>query len=563
MESSTPGRQASRTFLSSPITTATARRNWARRGGITDANGNYSVRSALGGNRALRALLPSGYNATVPGSASRTLNLVQGQTVAGQNYGFVQGPFSNAPYQPPINIPTEFPNENLVALAAGDFNNDGKADFVVANNSGASHIYLGDGNGLFTQGVDFFTGSATRYMVAADLNGDGRLDLVVANQDDSAVGVLRGNGNGRFQNLVLYPAVAGTYGVAVADFDGDLKLDIVATGNEANFAFLEGIGNGTFNAAQLFETAFGGISIAAGDINGDGKQDVVIASQGDSSISYHRGLGNGTFAAGVRMTAGVNQPSFVALADLNADTKLDLVFLNEYSDRVVVRLGNGNGTFAAPTNFATGSIPRQVAIIDVDRDGKLDLVVSCRSDGTTDISGGVSILRGRGDGTFLSHLVSTAHTSPTAVAIADFNGDAKLDIVAANFYSSDVSLLLNGTTGPFGSIAGVLWNDADVDGVKDAGEAGLANQIVFADVDNDGRRDPGERFTTSTGNGMYVLGNLAAGHLSPPAGFDRRSCAIVARQSPAVDRHPHRRTKRGRSQSRAGADRLQRRDRAR
>src|SRR4029079_17293813 len=127
-----------------------------------------------------------------------------------------------------------------------------------------------------------------------------------------------------------------------------------------------------------------------------------------------------------------------------------------------------------------------VAVLDIDRDGKLDLIVSCRSDGTTDISGGGSILHGRGDGTFVDQLIRTAHTSPTAVAIADYNDDSKLDIVAANFFSDDVSLLINGTSGALGSITGTVWNDTDNDGVIDAGEPGLAGQTVFDDVDNDG-----------------------------------------------------------------------------
>src|SRR5437588_551337 len=104
-----------------------------------------------------------------------------------------------------------------------------------------------------------------------------------------------------------------------------------------------------------------------------------------------------------------------------------------------------SATTPSAANPSSASTPTQVAVLDIDRDGKLDLIVSCRSDGGTDISGGVSILRGRGDGTFVDQQIRTAHTSPTAVAIADYNKDGKLDIVAANFFSDDVSLLFNGT----------------------------------------------------------------------------------------------------------------------
>lgn len=482
--------------------------------GITDALGNYSITSARAGSMSVIASRTSGFNATVPVTSRRTVTLVAGSTVRNQNFGQVQGPFSNAPYQPPVNIAT---SQNPVSLASGDFNKDGKQDFIVAANFGSAGIFLGQGNGLFTKGTSFFTGSATRFMVATDLNADGKVDLVCANQDDSGVGVLLGNGNGTFSAVKIYDAIASTYGVAVADFTGDGKPDIVAAGQgESRFAFLKNNGNGTFASATFVTSEYGSRSIAAGDINKDGKQDVVIASPSDSqsfdgSICYIPGNGNGTFGALTRITAGITQPNFVTLADVNNDTKLDLIYINEPSDAVGVKLGNGNGTFAASKFFVTGSTPAQMAVIDVDRDGRLDLVVACRSDGTSEISGGISVLRGRGDGTFVDQVVATAHTSPTAVAIGDFNSDSKLDIVTANFFSADVSLLKNGTSGNYGSISGLVWSDTDFDGTKDATEVGLSGLTVYSDVNNNSTLDAGEANVVTAASGSYTLTGLTAG----------------------------------------------------
>ena len=243
-----------------------------------------------------------------------------------------------------------------------------------------------------------------------DINADGivqagenGLPSIFVAIDYNGVSVLLGLGDGTFADAVNYAAVVSTYGVAVADFNNDNNLDIVAAGPfDTRFALLTGTGDGTFSPAVLFDTEFGGLSIAAGDTNADGKRDVVIANRDDSSISIHRGNGIGTFAPRIRTTSGIVQPTFVTLADVNADSRLDLVYLNEPSNRVAVRLANGTGGFAGAKLFATTASPQQVAVIDVDRDGKLDLVVAGRSDGGTDISGGVSILRGNGDETFQS-----------------------------------------------------------------------------------------------------------------------------------------------------------------
>ena len=71
------------------------------------------------------------------------------------------------------------------------------------------------------------------------------------------------------------------------------------------------------------------------------------------------------------------------------------------------------------------------------------LAVASQGDGTTDVSGSVSILRGNGDGTFQNRQLSTTHTGPTALGVADLNGDARPDLVVANFFSDDVSVLIN------------------------------------------------------------------------------------------------------------------------
>src|SRR5262249_22345730 len=140
-------------------------------------------------------------------------------------------------------------------------------------------------------------------------------------------------------------------------------------------------------------------------------------------------------------------PDSVVVRDLNGDGKPDLAVLSENSiaataGYVSVLLGNGDGTFQAAGTFSVGLLPLGVTTGDVNGDGKADLVTVNHN------SNSVSVLLGNGDGSFQaaqSFPAGGVDTSPNAVAVGDFNGDGRLDLVTANY---SVSVLLNqpGTT---------------------------------------------------------------------------------------------------------------------
>ena len=164
-----------------------------------------------------------------------------------------------------------------------------------------------------------------------------------------------------------------------------------------------------------------------------------------NTVSVLLGNGNGTFQAQQTFATGSGTHMSVAVGDVNGDGKPDLVVANLGSNTVSVLLGNGNGTFQAQQTFATGSSPSSVAIGDVNGDGNPDLVVA-------DANGAmpVSVLLGNGNGTFqaAANLCRWLY-EPWSVAVGDVNGDGRPDIVAANFLSGTVSVLLNSANGNF------------------------------------------------------------------------------------------------------------------
>jgi hypothetical protein len=136
------------------------------------------------------------------------------------------------------------------------------------------------------------------------------------------------------------------------------------------------------------------------------------------------------------------------VGDFNGDGKLDLAVANRgtfpyTNSSVSILLGKGDGTFLPPVNYAAGIHPSSVAVGDFNGDGKLDLAVVS--------SGTVRVLLGNGDGTFQTNNVSyVPGIGPWPVAVGDFNGDGHPDLAVANSYSNNVSILLNDATWPGG-----------------------------------------------------------------------------------------------------------------
>lgn len=478
----------------------------------TDAQGNYTLRVPVDGTYTVRVTRPSGWQSTVPASNAYSVVFSNGSTVNGKNFGLKQGAFNNAGFKTPVNFAaSQFSFVNPASVTTRDFNLDKNQDFAVANNSGDVTLFLGNGSGGFTRSSIGFGGSGKRSIITAFVNADNIPDLVTANQEDGTVSVFLGNGNSTFQTSVDYTAAPGAYCVVAADFTGDNKIDLAVGGiSGTQVVLLVGNGLGVFAAPVNIGASAGTYAIATGDFDKDNKKDLAWVNQNSNNVIVIRGNGNGTFQPPVTITTGINQPGSLAIGDFNKDTFPDLVVLNRFSDVVRVITGIGNGNFNPGVNYGTGSTPSQVTTLDVDGDGWTDIAVAYESDGTTDISGGINILRNHGDGTFEPALTSTAHTSPNSVAVADFNGDLLPDLVATNFYGDDVSVMLNNRSAA-ATISGTVFNDLNGDGVKAAGEGFLAGRIVFLDLDNNSALSVGEPSTTTDASGKFVFTTVLSG----------------------------------------------------
>jgi len=338
------------------------------------------------------------------------------------------------------------------AIAVGDFNHDGKLDLAVANTccpDGGVAILLGNGDGTFGPPVNYTAGVAPTSIVAADFNHDGILDLAVANSLSTYVSIFIGNGDGTFQPATQSPPLDNPTFVAVGDFNGDGVRDLVALCSNDSINVLLGNGDGTFQNPVITQTSFAVQAIAVGDFNGDGLPDLVTAGEfgADSTVNILLGNGNGTFKDGASYT-GETSPVSITVADFRSNGKLDFAVANllgggyMYTGSIGVFLGNGDGTFQTGVNYAT-SFPLWVTAAPLSGSGKLDLAVAGFASAARGAPSGVSVLLGNGDGTFQPGAFYPEGKRAVFVAVGDFNGDRKPDLVLANDNSATVSLLLN------------------------------------------------------------------------------------------------------------------------
>lgn len=327
-----------------------------------------------------------------------------------------------------------------------------------------------------TGGVGY---SSPQILAKADVNGDGKLDLIVLNVDSQTaqtITLLRGDGKAGFQKpttMLSLPATA--FAQITGDFNGDGRLDLAVLTNQGVQVFL-GASDDTFKAGPVTAVCQCGLlGIAAGDVNKDGRLDLVIGGQ-SSNVYTLLGNGNGTFRKPISTNTSASGGP-IALGDFNHDGRLDAAVSDGFFVFQVL-LGNGDGAFLAGALYDMPSL-NQFFAADMDGDGNLDLVAAVSSVAAPDMCsvGYIAVVAGNGDGTFGNSVSYGVGFDPLQIELSDVNGDGRPDLVAGNFASSSVSVLLN--AGKAGFRPAVSYTTGNQ----------LNGYLAVADLNGDGRPD--------------------------------------------------------------------------
>jgi FG-GAP-like repeat len=448
------------------------------------------------------------------------------------------------------------PNANAIAdvgdldpaIAFADVDGDGHLDVIgsgvyypLADNpeAGKEAGYLvsvlkGDGKGNLSRAPVYRGGADAQSLVVADFLGNNRPDILTADSLENQLTLFNNDGTGKYGlpegETIGYPNAIGPVNapdsqspIEVADLNGDGKPDLLLVeygptlGSPAQLTGILNDGTGNFLPPAWSPITNGNDAapvpvFVTGAFRSLAPLDVIYANTydpggGTFDVLYFAGNGDATFAAPV-ILATLYSPQRIVAGDFNNDGKLDFAVFGTDSTgqnwELDIFAGHGDGTFShLPAQlFSISSSysspvpmsPQQLFAVDLNHDGKLDLLVGLNgNDGWVASGDDLLELLGNGDGTFQAPTVLVSHFG--AVAVADVNKDGFPDLIQNRDPNTNIAqsfFFAAGVTVYLGSASGTFTQQPsyDIPGVT----IPSFNPVLVGDFNGDGIPDIAVRY---------------------------------------------------------------------
>jgi len=322
--------------------------------------------------------------------------------------------------------------EQPLDTVSGDFDNDGLIDTATISGTGQDISWQkNDGAGSFINTTIFSPGINTyRDILAADMDGVNGLDLVVSSRSDKELIVFLNDGNGGFLNKTTYPT-NDIRQIGLGDLDNDGDIDVIGSSvSETSVSIYLNDASGSFSSSQLLDNIDlkQVTSIAVDDIDGNGFKDIIVGAGTSNSVSVFYNMGN-------------------------------LVF-----ERYIVY-------DAVDFVDATEGVA-SVSVVDFDKDGDKDILMSKKSGGSLHLFDHV------GERTFTEVIIKPGGGYRYWHGSADFTRDGVLDIMNVN--GSSLNFLITGSNNSFTGYSTGITSVPSMGHLIDLNKDGLMD-IVFTD----------------------------------------------------------------------------------
>lgn len=313
-------------------------------------------------------------------------------------------------------------------LALGDADGDGVLDLYDA--TFWPHVVLQEAGRLVAPTPISDVGADR--VTLADLDGDGYPDAILGDGlllGGGGFALLRGGPDGGFAPFASSTTSTARSPIAVGDIDGDGDIDLVYAGI-GTIVLRRNHGDGTFAPEEPFSVdSPGAPAPALADLDGDGDLDLVVAFglELPGAVQVYWNDGHGAFRSGPTLTAG-GDPSVPVVGSITGSERPDIVVPNRFDGTLSVFQGHADGSFTRFATLSTPGSPTAVLIADVTQDGRPDLIAGGLGPSTT-FSPWLRIYPGLDHGLGAPIALPTS-TAPSDLAVADLDSDGRRDLLA-------------------------------------------------------------------------------------------------------------------------------------